>query len=319
LIIDDGTPTDLEFKGDGIQSLAALSLIRYYSERRAPGRQVILAVEEPEAHLHPKGIHEVREVLRDTAKRQQVVIATHSPLLVNRLDLASNILVEKTRARPASSVKELREMLGVRVSDNLAHAEVVLVVEGSEDERSIRAILADRSEQLETSLADGILGIQSLWGGAKLTYMLSQLQLFLCRPHVLLDDDPEGKEAANRAHKAGLLEPADQTFARQPGATQSEFEDLIDPERYRAKLLASLNINVDDFAAVGRSKGKWSKRMKLVFHARGQLWNDAVESQVKALISTEVVRDPGQAVEPRCNTVIEALVAALEAKLSSPR
>jgi putative ATP-dependent endonuclease of OLD family len=315
MIIDDGTATDLEFKGDGIQSLATLSLIRFYSERRAPGRQVILAVEEPEAHLHPKGIHEVREVLRATSERQQVVIATHSPLLVNRLDLASNILVEKTRARPASSIKELREMLGVRVSDNLAHAEVVLVVEGPEDERAIRALLSARSQALATALDDGILGIQALWGGAKLNYMLSQLQLFLCRAHVLVDDDAEGRDAAKRAQKAGLLEVRDQTFARFPGAKDSEFEDLVDPDIYRTQLAASFNVSVDDLQAVKRSKGKWSKRMRLAFSARGQAWDDAVLALAKALVSREVTRNPGAAVEPRCETVMQALVDALETKL----
>lgn len=36
-------------------------------------------------------------------------MTTHSPLFVNRLELASNIIVRKNRAAPASSVSELRE------------------------------------------------------------------------------------------------------------------------------------------------------------------------------------------------------------------
>jgi predicted ATPase len=317
MTVDDGTATDLEFKGDGIQSLAALSLIRHHAESRASGKHVILAVEEPEAHLHPKAVHEVRDVLRATAVRQQVVIATHSPLFVNRADFGSNILVEKTRARAATSMRELREMLGVKVSDNLAHAEVVLVVEGSEDDRAVRAVLSDRSETLASALQDGILGVQPLWGGAKLPYMLSQLQLFLCRTHVLLDDDRAGKEAAKKARDEGLLTAGDQTFARFPGAGESEFEDLVDPVLYATELQAAFNVSVADLKAVKRNKGKWSARMKLVFLARGQAWDDPIEAQVKALVSAAVVGSPGNAIEPKCETVIEALVAALEAKLGS--
>jgi len=106
-------------------------------------------------------------------------------------------------------------------------------------------------------------------------------------------------------------------LTRYPGAAEAEFEDLIDPEIYRAQLLASFNINVDDLKAVRRSKGKWSKRMKLVFGSRGQPWDDAVESRVKSLVANEVVASPDNAVDRRVEGVIEALVAALETKLGA--
>jgi predicted ATP-dependent endonuclease of OLD family len=107
IVVDDGTATDLKLKGDGVQSLAAISLIRHLSEELSGNRELILAVEEPEAHLHPKAIQEVRRVLADIAAKQQVVVTTHSPLLTNRLDVASNILVDRSRARPAKNIKQL--------------------------------------------------------------------------------------------------------------------------------------------------------------------------------------------------------------------
>jgi putative ATP-dependent endonuclease of the OLD family len=109
VIVDDGTATDLTLKGDGVQSLAALALTQHYSRERARAREFILAVEEPEAHLHPRAIHRLRDTLRETASTQQVIITTHSPLFVNRLDLSSNIIVRKNRAQPGRSVQELRE------------------------------------------------------------------------------------------------------------------------------------------------------------------------------------------------------------------
>jgi predicted ATP-dependent endonuclease of OLD family len=54
VIVDDGTPTELRHKGDGVQSLAALSLLRHSWQRSAGGRQLVLAIEEPESHLHPR-------------------------------------------------------------------------------------------------------------------------------------------------------------------------------------------------------------------------------------------------------------------------
>lgn len=74
VIVDDGTPTDLTLKGDGVQSLAALAMIQHYSRETARAREFILALEEPEAHLHPRAIHALRETPRETAERQQVVL-----------------------------------------------------------------------------------------------------------------------------------------------------------------------------------------------------------------------------------------------------
>lgn len=168
VIVDDGTPTDLTLKGDGVQSLAALAMTQHYSRETARAREFILAVEEPEAHLHPRAIHGLRDTLRDTASTQQVIITTHSPLFANRLDLGSNIIVRRSRAAPATSVEELREALGVRTADNLASAEVILVVEGRTDQVALTALLPSRSTMLKKAMSDGVLTVLPLHGGGKL-------------------------------------------------------------------------------------------------------------------------------------------------------
>ena len=45
----------------------------------------VLLVEEPENGLHPARIKEVMAVLREMSQDTQVLIATHSPLVVNEL------------------------------------------------------------------------------------------------------------------------------------------------------------------------------------------------------------------------------------------
>ena len=137
IVVDDGTPTLLELKGDGVQSLAALGIMRHASESTAIGRNLVIAIEEPESHLHPGAIHELRQVIRDLSERHQVVLTTHNPLFVDRSGLRNNVVVQDNRARPARTIDELRSVLGVRASDNLRHAELVLVVEGDEDVRAL--------------------------------------------------------------------------------------------------------------------------------------------------------------------------------------
>jgi predicted ATP-dependent endonuclease of OLD family len=89
--VNDGSPTLLQHKGDGVQSLAALALMRHASE--VPGRNLVIAIEEPESHLHPNAIHELRVVLNQLAEKHQVVVTTHNPLFVDRVDVGSNIIV----------------------------------------------------------------------------------------------------------------------------------------------------------------------------------------------------------------------------------
>jgi putative ATP-dependent endonuclease of the OLD family len=316
VILDDGTATDLSLKGDGVQSLAALAMMQHYSRENARAREFILAVEEPEAHLHPSAIHALRDTLRETSETQQVVVTTHSPLFVNRLELAGNIIVTKNRAAPATSVQELRDVLGVQVADNLEGAEVVLVVEGLDDERALRAVLSDRSERLARALVDGIVGIAPLAGAGKIKYVLVQLRDSLAAVHAFLDDDSAGREAAASSEGAGLLSGADITMTICLGAKESEFEDMVQPAIYTDAF-------EDEFGVVlgagPKTKGKWSSRMAVQFRASGKPWSDRVEMRAKEIVADAVSREPGNAIREICDGVIGALVAGLERKLDTRR
>ena len=237
IIVDDGTPTPLVRKGDGVQSLAALSLMRHVPASSFSGKDLILAIEEPESHLHPSAIHQLKEVLIEIARSNQVIMTTHCPLFVDRTSVKSNIIVHNRKAVPAKNVAELRSVLGVRASDNLQHAELVLIVEGEEDRRSLRPILSAASKVLAAALASGSLGIESLQGGSNLSYKLSHVREALCIAHSYLDNDKCGNDAVIKAHRDGLLELVDVTLTVCQGAKESEFEDVIDEALYAPMLL----------------------------------------------------------------------------------
>jgi putative ATP-dependent endonuclease of OLD family len=316
VIVDDGTATDLTLKGDGVQSLAALAMTQHYSAVRARAREFILAVEEPEAHLHPRAIHALREALRDTASTQQVVITTHSPLFANRLDLSSNIIVRRNRARPATSVQELRDALGVRTADNLASAELVLVVEGQSDELALKALLSSRSETLSSALETGLFTVMPLHGGGKLGYLLTQLRDSLASVHAFLDDDEQGRRAATLAEEEGLLGTADITMTVYPGGRHdAELEDFIAPNLYREAFLHEFGVNVNHPWLSKLSKGKWSKRMPVVFQASGTRWTAELEKRAKAIVAREIAARPLDALKPDGDAVVAALTESLESKL----
>ncbi|MXX80820.1 MAG: ATP-binding protein, partial [Chloroflexi bacterium] len=128
MVVDDGQPTPLEMKGDGVQSLAAVALLRRSAMDRSRASSFVLAVEEPEAHLHPLAIRELRQVLSQIAEDQQVVVTTHSPLLADPLRVDCNTIVQGNAVRPARTFAEVRDSLGVRLEDNLQSARLSLVV-----------------------------------------------------------------------------------------------------------------------------------------------------------------------------------------------
>ncbi len=112
VVIDDGQQTTLERKGDGVQSLVALAMMRHASQHNTTGLSNVIAIEEPESHLHPRAVHELKTVIDALSRNNQVVLTSHSPLFVNPDKLENTIIVNGSRAMCASRILDVREALG---------------------------------------------------------------------------------------------------------------------------------------------------------------------------------------------------------------
>jgi predicted ATPase len=315
IVVDDGTPTQLIRKGDGVQSLAALSLMRYASESGKAGRNLILAIEEPESHLHPSAIHQLKSVINEIAGKYQVIMTTHCPLFVDRSSIKSNVIVHRRKATPAKDVKQIREILGVRASDNLQHAELILVVEGEEDRQSISALLKEHSKLLGAAMSQQSLGIESLQGGTNLCYKLSQIREAMCVAHSLLDHDDCGIKSSEKAEREGLLVPADVTFTICDGLREAEIEDMYNEDLYEDMLRHKYGVST--LSPKFKGDSKWSDRLARTFRHSGKLWNDHVEAKVKSEIAELIVASPGNALNGHKRRSFDALIAALEGKLTA--
>lgn len=314
IIIDDGDETPLAAKGDGIQSLSTVALVKDVAETLRLSNDVILAVEEPEAHLHPGAVHQLRAVIEDISATQQVVVSTHSPLFVNRGSLASNVLVRDNRARAAKAVSEIRELLGVRTSDNLHSAAVALIVEGTSDVRIFEALLRNVSPELDKALDAGDLGIQALHGGSNLAYRLGELEAGLCVVHALMDDDSTGREAISKALNLGLIRDRDYSLTTRPGYRDSEVEDLIDVSLYAPYVRREFGVNLKT-SSFTSARRKWSDRVAKAFDSSGKMFDSSTEARLKDLIASAVEASPGSALIPPAIDVTLALTSALEEKI----
>jgi len=96
----------------------------------------ITAIEEPEMHLHPRLIMRVLELIKAISARSQVFLATHSPIIIDRVDIQNvwiaKMETEETRFIGFGDAEEMRNMLMELDTplSNILFAEKVLLVEG---------------------------------------------------------------------------------------------------------------------------------------------------------------------------------------------
>ena len=78
----DGSPKRLNFEGFSMSdgTLRAIGLLAPVYQTPAPS---LIAVEEPEATIHPGALEAVLDLLQHASKRMQVVVTTHSPELLD--------------------------------------------------------------------------------------------------------------------------------------------------------------------------------------------------------------------------------------------
>ena len=60
-----------------------------------PKRGSLVCIDEPETGLHPDMINTVADAIKHASKKTQLIIATHSPLLLNSFDLEDILVFEK--------------------------------------------------------------------------------------------------------------------------------------------------------------------------------------------------------------------------------
>ncbi len=90
ITLHNGNDVAADAMSEGMLYWLAFAVLEYV----APGG--VLLVEEPENGLHPARIKEVMAVLREVAKTTQILIATHSPLVVNELNPDEVTIITRT-------------------------------------------------------------------------------------------------------------------------------------------------------------------------------------------------------------------------------
>lgn len=303
--IDDGANTLLQQKGDGFKSLFAISLLQYISKQRY-GKNLIFGIEEPEAHLHSSAIYEIKSTLRGLAKSFQVIITTHSPILIQRDDIPANVIVESVNGtefssstRAAENLSDIRRSLGIRAHENMTTAEVVLVVEGASEETAFPAILSALNTSLAVALSSGRVRVISAGGASNIPSVIRALARDAVSCLVFVDSDNAGKTLADTVRNSGLLQPTDVfRVPERDGCAETEFEDIFSPSIYLQAVCEATAITItgDEFQTFRKQSGgkgskfaKWSRVMKSIANSQSIDWA-TIEDYAKTAVARSIAK-----------------------------
>lgn len=130
--------------GTGLQSMMILSILQTYIKLKKDD-DFILLIEEPEVYLHPSLQRKMIGTLLKISERNQIILTTHSPIIVSKIDKGNIHCVNKEKGVTTlveASVQNIIQELGVQISDIL-NKQAVIFVEGKDDAR-LFSLLIDK-------------------------------------------------------------------------------------------------------------------------------------------------------------------------------
>ena len=178
--------------GSGVQSGVLLALHRVEQQAvQNPGTQFILAVEEPEAFLHPQKQKELYQGIRAAESANlRVIVTTHSPYIVAETPFTRLGLVKKDGQHSSLYIAEVKDSkeqetfdaYSDEVNASLFFADKVILVEGESDARVIKLLLEKKfgpqAHRISVLSASGnanfspFLRMIRAWSAAKIPHLV---------------------------------------------------------------------------------------------------------------------------------------------------
>lgn len=315
LYINDGVETPLELKGDGIKSLAAIALISADSQNN--NSNSVFCIEEPESHLHADAIYGIKKILKETSETSQVIIATHSALLIDKEHVSNNIIVSEKGVHHAKTVLEIKELLGIHTTDEYKGNEIVVLVEGESDERALTALL-EKHANYGGWLQSGKLKFVNMRGGTNARYLVSVYNSLLINSFVVLDNDSCGKNERDELLNKGILSTDDLFNLSCTDLKSSELEDFVLEDRYKDYVKSKFDVDISRSRGFKDKKHEWSERLKMAFLEQGksELTKDD-EDNIKTYIANVVVNEGYAALNPYRRIVIDNLLEKIIEKCNA--
>jgi putative ATP-dependent endonuclease of the OLD family len=230
------------------------------------------------------------------------------------MKVSDNIIVNSGQAKPATKMAQIRDVLGIVVSDNLSHAENVLMVEGKDDKLVLDKILPNMSDNVRKAMRNGSFAIDCLYGAGNAVSRATFLKDWQFRYHFLFDNDTAGIQAASDLQNNDLASLRNITMTICNGSPEAEIEDCYNASVYKQAIMDTFGVSLDK--SEFHNSRKWSDRVMACFYADGKPWTDEIKNSVKAVVASSLPENPDEALNPNKCSSIRALVSAINLMLT---
>lgn len=187
---------DMKFKSDGFKQFVSLILSLSAENSVKKLSDTLILIDEPETHLYPESIEDMKNELLNIGQNNYVFISTHSPFMVDRECSERHWKVEKNGITTSiiqisDSVsmwdnKVMNSAFGLNVFKELLPQKII-VVEGNDDKKILDKLL--KILNIKTHYA-----VKSSNGASHMVNLASMFCGEKIYPYFIVDDDSEGRK-----------------------------------------------------------------------------------------------------------------------------
>ena len=225
-VSEDGadTPLGIQFKGHGFHSLVVLALYSHAIQRSNTGG--VLAIEEPELHLHPNLQRQYAVLMRRiSGKRVQILCTTHSGFLINQINIKGicKIAIDnnETKAYQPSPKYIETEILSLEKNmtdlwSELFLTRFVVLVEGASERQSLpkwasKIRYTTGQSEISCTFASNSIGVYDVGSCSNYSNIMKFLGEYKIPFAVLTDFDAlERGKLIQQLRSAGVVSPHEQ-------------------------------------------------------------------------------------------------------------
>lgn len=215
--------------------------INFMAGTKGELRNTVLLLDNPGWVLHPSGQKDLLRALEEIAKTNQIIIATHSPFLIDKNKLERIRIVERKEDEGTKvfekfwdslydSLQVIRASIGADISDSLFGHKNNIIVEGFSDKVYLEAMNNYLKRKGKKTIDINRVMIIGAGGSDKVPYLAAWLKAERYNSLALLDADNKGRKVirVDRNLDILMLNEISEEFK----GKGIEIEDLFDEEFY---------------------------------------------------------------------------------------
>lgn len=183
-------------RSQGFKQFISLILTLSIQNEKLGMKNRLILVDEPENHLHPSGVRDMRDELIRIGKENYVFLSTHSNFMIDNKTMERNIIIKKdtnnnTFKKIINNYNDLfddevlKDAFGINVFKDFLTANKILV-EGFSDKLILQKAISKCYPSFNFAITNG--------KGDNLPSVASLLNFQSVSPIVILDDDRRGQE-----------------------------------------------------------------------------------------------------------------------------